>query len=228
MQKHGFNEQSLRRFVRERVANHDLNRNTYSNIVLASSLLMGYANYGPSPPAKDEFQQFVDHAWAYYIYAILIPTAFLMNLCAVVVIVMNRFLADRLLKLQREDLQAILMSTSDEVACEHVQRGRLRSQRAFLRYMGSTRSYRHGAVYMFVLSLPLLLAALAVKQFDRLPTVVAAPSAALLFFGVCAVCRITIHFIFRQSREFEINHEEWLEDHALLSAARFSSRRCNT
>ena len=128
MQKHGFNEQSLRRFVRERVANHDLNRNTYSNIVLASSLLMGYANYGPSPPAKDEFQQFVNHAWAYYIYAILIPTAFLMNLCAVVVIVMNRFLADRLLKLQREDLQAILMSTSDEVACEHVQRGRLRSQ----------------------------------------------------------------------------------------------------
>jgi hypothetical protein len=134
-----------------------------------------------------------------------------MNLYTVVVLVSNRYWGDRLLKLHPDDLRAILLSATDEEAHMQVKEGRMNSQRRFLRYMTGTRKTRHFAVYSFILSLPLLMTALAAKQFDRLPTNVSAPSAGILFIGVVSIGSIVLDFVKRQHIEFNgfIKESDW-------------------
>ena len=45
----------IRIYLRERMSNHDITRNTYATIIMASSILLSYATYGPKPPDEGDF-----------------------------------------------------------------------------------------------------------------------------------------------------------------------------
>ena len=53
----------LRIYLRERMSNHDITRNTYATIIMASSILLSYATYGPKPPDEGDFAN--DHVRAH-------------------------------------------------------------------------------------------------------------------------------------------------------------------
>ena len=140
--------------------------------------------------------------WAFYTFALLIPAVFWLNLYCILVLVSNRTLADCLLKLPKSDTLALLRCGTVEEARQQAERARTRAQQGFLRFMEKTAVYRHTAVQAFLASLPLLLIALAAKQFESLPIEVAAPTAALLAAGCLRLSRLVLYFVRRQDVEY--------------------------
>ena len=119
----------------------------------------------------------------YYVFAMIIPLAYLMNLYTILVLVLSRYHGQRMLKMDQRDLDRLLTCTVEREAERVIAMSKVQSQKRYLQYMASTATSRHLAVLSFISSLPLLLLSLAAKQYDTLPEVVAIPTSIVFFVG---------------------------------------------
>ena len=186
-------------YIRERIKTHEVNQDTYSIIVTASSLVLGYSTYGPNPPKLSEWGSSL---WGYYVFAMIIPLAYLMNLYTVLVLVLSRYNGQRTLKMDQRDLDRLLLCKTEEEAEGIIVMAKVQSRKRYLQYMAKTSTNRHCAVLSFISSLPLLLLSLAAKQYDTLPEVVAIPTSVVLFIGTTVLLGMVVMFVANEGREF--------------------------
>ena len=139
-----------------------------------------FVGSGPTPPKLTDWGYSI---WGYYVFAMIIPLAYLMNLYTILVLVLSRYHGQRMLKMDQRDLDRLLTCTVEREAERVIAMSKVQSQKRYLQYMASTATSRHLAVLSFISSLPLLLLSLAAKQYDTLPEVVAIPTSIVLFVG---------------------------------------------
>ena len=158
-----------------------------------------FVGSGPTPPKLTDWGYSI---WGYYVFAMIIPLAYLMNLYTILVLVLSRYHGQRMLKMDQCDLDRLLTCTVEQEAERVIAMSKVQSQKRYLQYMTSTATNRHLAVLSFISSLPLLLLSLAAKQYDTLPEVVAVPTSIVLFVGTTGILVMVVIFVVNEGKEF--------------------------
>lgn len=158
-----------------------------------------FVGSGPTPPKLTDWGYSI---WGYYVFAMIIPLAYLMNLYTILVLVLSRYHGQRMLKMDQRDLDCLLTCTVEREAERVIAMSKVQSQKRYLQYMASTATSRHLAVLSFISSLPLLLLSLAAKQYDTLPEVVAIPTSIVLFVGTTGILLMVVIFVVNEGKEF--------------------------